>query len=177
MTIGATGVATMLRTGGYDRSDRRIAYLRALPWWQLAVVDAFADRVCAADVAYDAPGAPPTPSEVDVTLFVDAYVADSAPEIRRDLLAAFGALEHAFPALAGEAHRFTALSPARQDDVLRALERSPIDLVRGAFNGLKCLVMMGYYRDPRTWGVLGYDGPLVMRPIGGWVPLRYRSST
>jgi len=35
-------------------------------------------------------------------------------------------------------------------------------------------VMMGYYRDPRTWGVLGYDGPLMNRPEGGWVPLRHK---
>lgn len=174
VTIGAAGVAALLRTTGYDRDDRRVGYLRALSPWHLAVVDALADRMCAADVPYDRPGAPPRPREVDVGLFVDGFVADSAPAIRRDLLAAIGALEHAFPGLAGELHRFTALSPAQQDGVLAAMERSSIDLVRGAFHGLKSLVMMGYYRDPRTWGVLGYDGPLVNRPAEGWVPLRYK---
>lgn len=168
--VGATGLAALVRVTGYDRSDRRIAGLRALSPWQLAVVDALADRMCAPDV----PGQAPTPREVEVALFVDAFVAESAPEVQRDLHAAFGALEHAFPALAGEVHRFTALSAERQDAVLVAMERSSIGLVRGAFHGLKSLVMMGYYRDPRTWGVLDYDGPFVARPTEGWVPLRYR---
>ena len=42
------------------------------------------------------------------------------------------------------------------------------DLLRGAFDGLKSLVFMGYYRDPRTWRILGYDGPRVNRPDEGW---------
>lgn len=176
-TIGATGLVALVRTAGYDRGDRRIAYLRSLSHWHLAVVDALADRMCAADVPYDALGAPPSPREVEVALFVDGFVADASPAIRRDLLAAFGALEHAFPPLAGEVSRFTALPPDRQDRVLAAMESSSIDLVRGAFHGLKSLVMMGYYRDPRTWGVLGYDGPLVGRPEGGWVPLRHKAAT
>lgn len=173
--LGATGLAAVLRTSGYDRSDRRLGSLRALSGWQLAVVDALADRLCAADVPYDAPGAPPTPREAEVALFVDAFVAEAAPAVRRDLLAAFGALEHAFPALVGEVHRFTALSAQRQDAVLAAMESSSIELLAGAFHGLKSLVMMGYYRDPRTWGLLGYDGPMVARPAEGWVPLRYQS--
>lgn len=175
--LGATGVAALLRTSGYDRADRRVAYMRALSAWHLAVVDALADRMCAADVDYEAPGAPPPPREVEVAAFVDAFVADSDAPIRRDLLAAIGALEHAFPALAGQVQRFTALSPARQDAVLAAMESSSIGLVRGAFHGLKSLVMMGYYRDPRTWGVLAYDGPQVNRPPGGWVPLRYKGAS
>jgi hypothetical protein len=29
-------------------------------------------------------------------------------------------------------------------------------------------LLMGYYRDPRTWRILRYDGPLVNRPDEGW---------
>ena len=54
------------------------------------------------------------------------------------------------------------------------MESSSIELIQGAFFGLKSVVMMGYYRDPRTWGVLGYDGPRVERPAAGWVPLTHR---
>jgi hypothetical protein len=52
--------------------------------------------------------------------------------------------------------------------VLASVEASSSDLLRAGFDGLKSLVFMGYYRDPRTWGILGYDGPLVNRPRGGW---------
>jgi hypothetical protein len=77
-------------------------------------------------------------------------------------------LEHVAPLAVGLVSRFTALSPAAQDRVLASLERSPYDLLRAGFDGLKALVFMGYYRDARTWGIVGYDGPLVRRPEGGW---------
>ena len=148
--------------------------MRALSPAEVAIVDALAARMCAADVPYDSPGAPPTPRECEVVEFVDGFIADSEPAIARELHAALGALEHAFPLLIGSAHRFTGLSPEQQDEVLAAMYTSSIDLVSGCCAGLKAIVMMGYYRDPRTWGVLGYDGPLVSRPEGGWVPLRFK---
>lgn len=172
--LGGASVLSLARFVAYDRTDRRIAYMRALSAWQVAAVDALANRMCAADVPYDAPFAPPSPRDVEVVEFVDAFVAGSERALRRDLLAAIGALEHAFPMLAGYARRFSSLSAEQQDRVLRAMETSSIDLVRGAFAGLKSVVMMGYYRDPRTWGVIGYDGPLIGRPDGGWVPLRHK---
>jgi hypothetical protein len=52
--------------------------------------------------------------------------------------------------------------------VLASLEASSSDLLRAGFDGLKSLVFFGYYRDPRAWRLLGYDGPLVRRPAGGW---------
>ena len=64
--------------------------------------------------------------------------------------------------------RFTRLSPGDQDRVLASLESSDQDLLRGGFEGLKALVFMGYYRDPRTWKILDYAGPMVSRPERGW---------
>lgn len=172
--VSAAGVCALVRTSGYDVEDRRRAHLKALSPWQLAVVDALADRICLAEVAYDAPFAPPTPRECEVAEFIDGYVAAADAAMRRELLAAIGAVEHFFPLLIGSPHRFSALAPEQQDAVLAAMERSPIDLVCGCFGGLKAICMMGYWRDPRTWGVLGYDGPRVNRPEGGWVPLRFK---
>ena len=64
------------------------------------------------------------------------------------------------------------MSPSRnggdQDAVLASVESSSIDLLRAGFDGLRSLVFMGYYRDARTWSLVGYDGPLVNRPPGGW---------
>ena len=171
--LGGTGVIAAIRTTGYHVDPQRAAALRALAPWQLAVIDAVAARMCAADVPYDAPGAPPTPLEAGVGEFYDAFVAACEASLARDCKAVVGFVEHAWPIACGELHRFTALPVDRQDAVLAKMESSSSDLVRAAFQSLKSLVMMGYWRDPRTWGVIGYDGPRVNRPPDGWTPKRY----
>jgi len=72
--------------------------------------------------------------------------------------------EHLAPVGSGYLRRFTALKPAEQDHVLAALESSSIDTLRAGFMALKSLVMMGYYRDPRTFAILDYRGPLLTPP-------------
>jgi hypothetical protein len=72
-------------------------------------------------------------------------------------------VEQLAPLAAGFARRFTELSASDQDDVLAGLEESRIDVVRAGFQAMKSLVMMGYYRDPRTFAILGYGGPLLSR--------------
>ena len=171
--LGGTGVIAAIRTSGYHVDPARAGALKAIAPWQLAVIDAVSARLCAADVPYDAPGAPPTPREVGVGEFYDAFVAACDRSIARDCKALVGFVEHVWPIACGELHRFTALPLDRQDAVLAKMESSSSDLVRGAFHSLKSLLMMGYYRDPRTWGVLRYDGPLVNRPLDGWTPKRY----
>lgn len=168
------GGALAIRLGGYAVDDRRAAYLKVLSPWHLAVLDAVSARLCLADVPYDAIGAPPRPADVGVAEFVDAFVAASHPTVQRDVQGLIALVEHLWPLRCGHAHRFTRLDAAAQDDVLAKMESASIGLVRGAFQGLKTLVMMGYWRDPRTWGVLGYDGPEVARPDGGWTPIRFR---
>lgn len=172
--LAAGAVAAGVRVLDYDRGDRRVAAMLSLAAWEVAVVDALAERICAADVPYGVIGAPPSPRECEVVEFVDGFVASSERAIARELHAALAAVEHGAPILIGSARRFSSLSPERRDAVLAAMESSTIGLVRGCFAGVKSLVMMGYYRDPRTWGILGYDGPLVARPAGGWVPLRHK---
>ena len=50
--------------------------------------------------------------------------------------------------------------------MLRGLESSWLDELRAGFQALKSLVMMGYYRDPRTFAILEYGGPFVIDPAG-----------
>jgi hypothetical protein len=133
--------------------------------WQYVVVQSVARRIAAPD-REDA--AIPTTDETDVAGFVDRYVARLPRPLRRDLLRALAFVEHLAPLGVGLASRFTRLSASDQDRVLASLESSDQDLLRGAFDGLKSLVFMGYYRDPRTWRILGYDGPRVDRPDAGW---------
>ena len=105
---------------------------------------------------------------MDVVGGVDAWVARMHRGVRRDFGRFLAYLEHVAPLRCKLMARFSRLSPAEQDRVLASLESSPEGLLRGGFDGLKSLVFMGYYRDPRTWRIVGYDGPLVGRPTAGW---------
>ena len=159
LVLAAAGVAVG-RTRSYPAPARTLVWMTA---WQWAVVEQAARRIAAAD----APGAP-TADDVDVTGFVDAWVSRMPERVRRDLGRFLAYLEHVAPLAAGHSSRFTRLTPREQDGVLSSVEASSHDLLRAGFEGLKSLVFIGYYRDARTWSVVGYDGPLVGRPAGGW---------
>lgn len=163
LVVAAGSVVAYVRTRGYDVSKDRAAKLSALEPWQLVVVEHVARRIAAPDRA----GAP-TPDDVDVAGFVDDWVAHMPVAMRRDLLRLRGYVEHLAPVAVGYASRFTRLAPTEQDRVLAGMEASQKDLIRSGFAGLKSLVFMGYYRDARTWSLLGYEGPLVNRPENGW---------
>jgi hypothetical protein len=89
------------------------------------------------------------------------------PGLRDDVGGLLGVVEHLAPLRAGHRRRFTNLGPEAQDAALAWLERAG-GLFAGAFDGLRALVFMGYYRDARTWAQLGYDGPTL--PRGGDPP-------
>lgn len=150
------GGVSMARTSGYVVAEARAARLRCFTVAELAIVDALARRLCAAD----RPGVV-SPDEVDVGLFVDHFAGAMRERLRADLRKFLVVIEQLGPLLVGSAERFTRLDDARRDAVLRALESHREPVVRGGFAGLKSLVFMGYYRDPRTWSVLGYEGPWV----------------
>jgi hypothetical protein len=164
MTGGALLVAgsavAVVRTRGYELSPERAAKLKALAPWQAIVFDAVARRVAAADL----PDEVPSTDEVGVTDFVDGYIAGMHPALERDCLRLIGFVEHVAPLLAKMTSRFTKLSATDQDKVLAKLESHDQGMLRGAFAGLKSLVFMGYYRDPRTWKILQYTGPMVQAP-------------
>jgi hypothetical protein len=159
--LGALGsVATAVRTSGYDLPEgvRPVA----LDAWEWLVVRALARRICAPDRAGVV-----TPDQANVVGFVDAYAAKMPRRMRRDLGRFLGVIEHVAPLGIASATRFSALEPGDQDRVLAKLEQSESGLFRGGFEGVKALLFMGYYRDARTWSILGYTGPLVgPRPTG-----------
>jgi len=157
--IGVTAAALgALRGTGYSVPVGRERTLASFSGWQYVVVMHVARRI----TAPDALGASlPTSDELDVSGFIDQRVTAMRPKVRGDLLSFIGIVEHVIPLRRGYARRFTNLGPEEQDDVLASLEASDSDLMRCGFEGLKALVFMGYYRDPRTWPVLGYEGPWV----------------
>ena len=157
-TLAALGGAVALfRTAGYEALPEKATKLRALALWQYAVVRAVARRMVAADRAEGVP----SPDEVGVAEFVDGYLVEMRPALRRDLFHMLRYVEQLAPLGSGFAGRFTDLLPDEQDAVLGALEASRFDQLRAGFQAMKSLVMMGYYRDPRTFSILGYGGPFV----------------
>lgn len=165
--LAASGAIAFVRTRGYVVPRERAESLVGLAAWQYVLVQHLARRIAAPDRADPSI---PTPDETDVAGFVDAYVANMPPLLARDLGRAFAYVEHLAPLRSGMRARFTRLAQGEQDRVLEALEASDQSLLRGAFAGIKSLIFMGYYRDPRTWAILHYDGPLVNRPERGWSP-------
>jgi hypothetical protein len=156
----------IVRTSGYSLAlppGRRLEGLRV---WQFVVFQHVARRVAALDPAAASAGVV-TPDDVDVAGFVDGYMARAPGAMRRDLSRFLAYVEHLAPLAIGMGSRFTRLDPAEQDRVLASLESSSNDLLRAGFEGIKSLAFMGYYRDARTWGIIGYGGPLVAaRPAG-----------
>jgi hypothetical protein len=163
LLVGGSAVA-IVRTRGYALPAGRT--LSGLSVWQFVVVQHAARRIAAPD----RPGDPSIASadDTDVAGFVDAWVARMQPSVRRDLGRFLGYLEHLAPVAVGMGSRFTRLGPDEQDHVLAAVEASSNDLLRAGFDGIKSLVFMGYYRDPRTWSIMAYDGPTMGRPPQGW---------
>ncbi len=165
--VAIGSVVAVVRTRGYDISQERRVKLSVLAPWQLIVVEAVARRIAAPDDPNDP--TIPTTDAVDVGGFVDGYCAGMHPVMRRDLLRLLGFIEHVAPLGIRKTSRFTKLTETDQDQVLAWMESNDQGLLRGAFAGIKSLVFMGYYRDPRTWKVMGYAGPFVKRPQGGWL--------
>jgi hypothetical protein len=157
-------VMAFARTRGYAVSPSR--KLAVLTPWQFVVVQHAARRIAAPDRAGD--DSIPDPDDLDVAGFVDGWLARMPERLRRDLGRFLAYVEHVAPIGAGVVTRFTRLPGADQDRVLAALQSSSSDLLRAGFEGLRSLVFLGYYRDPRTWKIIGYDGPFVGRPQPGW---------
>ena len=139
-----SGAVALVRSRGYDEP------------WETAVVRHLARRVCAAD----RPGVV-TPDEVGVAAFVESYIATMPARLRRDFRRFLRFVEQVAPLSTGFASRFTKLAPEDQDAVLSSLESHSNELIRGGFDAVKAALFMGYYRDPRTWSILGYEGPRV----------------
>ena len=121
-------------------------------------MQAVARRILAADGS-DAPA----PDSVDVAGAVDVYVAKLPAAVQRDVRALLQLVEHGSSLFRGGATRFTHLDGEAQDAVLRDWERSSLTVRRRGFQALRSLAFLGYWRDDRTWPLIGYSGPMLPR--------------
>jgi hypothetical protein len=155
------GLVARLRTSHYPIDPIAAARLIALRPWQYVLVRDLARRM----LASDQPGTAPSPDDVGVAEFVDGYLAKLSGTLRRDFLRMLVFVEQLAPLRVGLLRRFTDLAADEQDQVLAALESSRIGELCAGFSAIKGVVMMGYYRDPATFALIGYKGPLVERTV------------
>jgi hypothetical protein len=144
---GGVGIG-LVRASGYHVPADVARGLQTLSPWHYVVIEAFGARVLA-------------PEHADVADFADGFMVGLAADDSDNLLRFVAYLEHIAPLAAGHVSRFSSLSPVEQDDVLRSLEQSNIDLLRAGFQALEALSMMAYYKQPASWKAIGYDGPVV----------------
>jgi gluconate 2-dehydrogenase subunit 3-like protein len=146
---------------GYRLDAVTTARLRVLSPKEYLVMQAVARRVLASD-AGDAPSA----DAVDVAGAVDAYVAKLPPPVVRDVRALLQLVEHGSSLFRGGTTRFTHLSAEEQDAVLADWSRSSLTVRRRGFQALRTLAFLGYWRDDRTWPLIGYSGPMLPKRAG-----------
>jgi hypothetical protein len=131
---------------GYSLDEKTAGSLKVLSPKEFLILQAIARRVLAGDG--------PSADEVEAAAHADAYLA----QVPRPLVDDVRGLLHLFEHL--HTSRFTHMSPDDQDEVLAAWQRSSLALKRQGFQALRTLCFMGYYRDDRTWPLLGYTGPM-----------------
>jgi Gluconate 2-dehydrogenase subunit 3 len=166
MAVAGASAVAFVRTRDY--APPAGSRLVALSAWQFVVVQHASRRIVAPDPTARAEVEIPTADDLGVAQFVDAWLARMPRRLRRDFGRFLAFVEHMAPLGIGSITRFTHLGALDQDRLLASLQASSNDLLRAGFDGLRSLVFLGYYQDPRTWRLIGYDGPLVGRPEAGW---------
>ena len=161
LILGMGGVFAYQQSG-YELSADKVKSLKILGAKEYLVLQAISARILASDQEGDAEA-----SELGVVEWIDGYLERQSPWVKKDFLMLLNAIEHTGPIMDFHFSRFTRMSKASQDKVLDNWARSRIGLRKQGFNGLKGLCVMAYYRHPKTWSMLGYDGPLVKNTGGG----------
>jgi gluconate 2-dehydrogenase subunit 3-like protein len=125
---------------------------------EYAIMNTVAERLLNADGRIG-----PGTQQIDVAANVDAVVAGWDADAQRQLRTILRLFEHGTYLFDLRRKRFTHLSTAQQDRYLEGWMTSTLGARRIVFRTLKCLAAIGFYRDPRTWRRLGYDGPWLGR--------------
>ncbi len=135
-----------------------VARPRSLSDKELLVLAAAIERL----VAADGPDAP-RPDGLRIAGWIDGYIAGLDAPLRRNLRALLHLLEHGSSLFRLRASRFTHMSSAEQDATLADWSQSSLAVRRQGFQALRALAFLGYYRDNRSFALLGYPGPMLGR--------------
>jgi hypothetical protein len=110
-------------------------------------------------------GEPDAPAvrETRAVATIDAFCRRLDPEISGPLPLALRLFEYGPMLFDLSFSRFSRMSDAQKDASLEAWMTSRLALRRTAFLALRNLALLGYYTQPETWPLIGYQGPLLER--------------
>lgn len=84
-------------------------------------------------------------------------------DIREDFLLALDVMQY-LPMVYGYFSRFSKLTLADRNALLRALQQTRLDTVSAVLNACRMAVMMMYYGHESTWAPIQYDGTFSRAP-------------
>jgi hypothetical protein len=155
------GALFSYQQSGYKIARETLETLKILNAKEFLVLESVAERIMSGDQA-----GVPSARELKVAQWIDGYLSRQPRWVQKDFVLLLNALEHSGPALNFVFSRFTRMTAQQQDAVLDSWSRSRLSLRKQGFGAVKGLCVMAYYRHPRSWDVLGYDGPLVKKRGG-----------
>ncbi|HVO25101.1 MAG TPA: gluconate 2-dehydrogenase subunit 3 family protein [Candidatus Margulisiibacteriota bacterium] len=155
--IALLGFGSLL-PAGCTRYPKPPTHLRFLDPREYAIINTLAERLLDAAGAIGAEN-----GQIDVGVSVDAVVADWDTDAQGQLRTMLRVFEHGTYLFDLRRKRFTRLTAAEQDQYLAGWMNSTLGVRRVVFRALKLLVAAGFYREPRAWTPIGYDGPWLGR--------------
>jgi hypothetical protein len=129
------------------------AGLRFLTPKQFHVLQAICDRMVPA--AEGLPGS----TDLKVAAHLDGFLSTMDHGIAEQIAQLLDVFEWSPLLFDFKPARFTSLTPAQRDEVLRAWATSRFEFRRTGFQALRRLSMAGYYGQEGSWKAIGYDGP------------------
>lgn len=165
LLLGAGGLFAW-QTSGYIVPAEVAARLEVLSGKEWLILRAAAARILRDDPE---PGelAAPTPDELGVADWIDGWLSRQSGRIQSDVKLLLNALEHSPPLLELVPSRFTRADDAARDRILAGWMRSRLAVRKQGFHALKGLCLMGYFRHPSSWPMIGYGGPMVRAESSG----------
>ncbi len=155
--VALLGLGSLL-PAGCTRYPKPPTHLRFLDPREYAIINTVAERLLGA------PGAVGSETDqIDVGANVDTLVAAWDSEAQGQLRTMLRVFEHGTYLFDLRRKRFTRLTAAEQDQYLAGWMNSTLGVRRVVFRALKLLVATGFYREPRAWTRIGYDGPWLGR--------------
>ncbi len=151
------GIGSLL-PAGCSRYPKPAAPLRFFDPREYAIMNAVAERLLGVEGTIGS-----EPDHIDVGANVDSLVVEWDAEALGQLRTMLRVFEHGTYLFDLRRKRFTRLTAAKQDEYLAGWMNSTLGVRRVVFRALKLLVASGFYREPRAWAPIGYDGPWIGR--------------
>ncbi|MBZ5536620.1 MAG: gluconate 2-dehydrogenase subunit 3 family protein [Acidobacteriia bacterium] len=150
LSFARVAFSNSLRANGVSSAKAGLWFLTPK---QIRVLEAICDRMVPAGEGV--PGA----ADLKVAAHLDVYLSTMDRGIAEQVAQLLDVFEWSPLVFDFKPARFTSLTPAQRDEVLRAWATSRFEFRRTGFQALRRLSMAGYYGQEGSWKTIGYDGP------------------